>query len=95
MPAEDFSTKEMLLQLMTRVESLNIAMQEQRILLERHMQASLDRDGKISELKTDLDIGLESLDKRVGRLEKFQTKAMLIWSSAVIIVGFLVNKFLG
>lgn len=95
MLTEDFSTKEMLLQLMTRVESLNVAMQEQRILLERHMQASLDRDSKIVELKEDLDEGFFNMDKRVSKLEKFQTKAMLIWSSAVIVVGFLVNKFLG
>lgn len=94
MPAEDFTTKEMLLQVMTRIESLNVSMQEQRILLERHMEASISRDEKIDELKTDLDEGLASLDKRVGKLEKFQTKALLLWSIAVTVVGFFLNKFI-
>lgn len=93
--ADEFSTKEMLLQLMAKVESLNLAMQEQRILLEKHMEASLSRDEKIREIKEDLDTGLASLDIRVGKLEKFQIKAMLVWSIGVTAIGFLLNKFLG
>lgn len=88
--AEEFSTKELLIQLMTRVDSLNLSVQEQRILIERHMQSSLDRDGTIKELKVEVD----TIKVDVANLKSLATKAATLWAIVVTVVGFMLNKFL-
>lgn len=88
MPSDDFTTKEMLLQLMTRVESINIGMQEQRVLLERHMQASVSRDDTIKELKVEV----KTMKADVENLKSLATKAATVWAIAVTVIGFALNR---
>ena len=33
------------------------------------------------------------LEKKVEELEKFQTRALMLWSAAVVLVGWIINNF--
>lgn len=33
------------------------------------------------------------LEQKVEKLEKFQTKALMLWSAVVVLVGWIINNF--
>ena len=39
------------------------------------------------------DKRIVKLEEKVEELEKFQTKALVMWSVAVVLIGWIVNNF--
>ena len=87
--AEDFTTKEILIQLMTKVEALSVNQQQLNILVERYVLAGGERDHKMSELKEEVDV----IRKDVEGLKTLATKALVVWSIIITAAGFLINKY--
>jgi hypothetical protein len=67
---------------------------ELELLFKRIEEKLDDIKDDIKNTNTHFDVRLNSLDKRVTKLEGFQTKAMTVWALVVTLVGFVINRIL-
>lgn len=92
MPSENFSSKEILLQLMNKLDNLTTAVNKQDILLNTIHEASGARDEKIKDLK----IKFEELEDKVEELKSFNKILVAAWSAVVLFVSIfgrdLINR---
>ena len=93
--SDDFTQKEILLKVMSQVDSIQQSVTSQQLLLQKHIDASVTRDELIRQIKQDV----EKIEIRVGMLEGFKIKLAGIWLvvsfAGYFIVDFLYRKFLG
>jgi hypothetical protein len=90
MSNDNFSQKEILIQLMAKMEILTTSVNSQQVLLTSIAQASENRDAKLTELKTEL----QTVKEDVEQIKTWQTKAMTIWALLVFVVGLVANKLI-
>ena len=90
MSPDNFSQKEILIQLMSKVDLMTTAMNEQKVLLTGITEKSENRDTQISELKAEV----KELKLEVEALHDWQTKAMTLWALAVFAFGLIANKLI-
>jgi hypothetical protein len=94
MSNENFTQKDILLQMMTDVRETRKEIVDQRLLLTKHIEASASRDELIRQIKTDV----EKIELRVGKLENFKLRVVAIWSAISMAfyfgIDFLIKRFL-
>ena len=83
MTVDNFSQKEILIQLMTKVDIMTTAMNEQKVLLTGITERSESRDLKLSELKTELEIVKKDLEE----LKTFYTRIMTMWAAFMLLLS--------
>lgn len=88
MSGDNFTQKEILLQVMKELRELRVEMSDQRILLQTHINASVERDVKIAEIKKEVDDIKRDLDEVKG----FKVKVLTVWAVVVAIASFVANK---
>jgi len=90
MNPETFSQKEILLQLMSKMDAVSHAVNKQELLLTTINEASASRDEKIKELKTQvvvLENKVEELSDKVEALKSFNKTLLAFWSFVVLVVS--------
>jgi len=92
MSSENFTQKEILLQVMTELRDLRTEMGNQRILLQTHIEASNNRDVRIAQIEKKVSEIEVKLDGHDG----FQTKIMAIWGTVwslfTLFAVYLLNR---
>jgi len=96
---DNFSQKEILLQLMTKVDGLTNAVNKQELLLNTIHEASAGRDEKIKDLKEQvivLEDEVKTLTSKVEALKSFNKTIVAIWSGFILLISLfgkdLMNK---
>ncbi len=99
MPNDNFSQKEILLQLISKLDILTTAVYKQELLLNTIHEASASRDEKIKDLKAQvviLEDKVEALVSKVEALKSFNKVIVAIWSGFIIIISVfgrdIINK---
>jgi peptidoglycan hydrolase CwlO-like protein len=90
MESDSFSSKEILLQLMTKMDSIASAVSKQELLLNTIHEASAGRDEKIKDLRNDvktLQDEVITLTKRIESLKTFRTTVMAFWAAFVVFIS--------
>lgn len=90
MSDKELSQKDILLQMMTDVRETRKEIVDQRLLLTKHIEASVGRDELIREIKQDV----EKIEIRVGKLENFKVKLIAIWSAISVVIYFFIDLFI-
>lgn len=91
METDNFSYKEILLQLILKVDAVNMAVNKQELLLNTIHQASASRDEKISELKDKVVILEDTvvlLAEKIAELKTFNKTLLAIWSGFILFISF-------
>lgn len=95
MAGDDFSQKEILLRVMSQTDSIQKSLIKQELLLQQHIDASINRDELMREIKLDV----EKLELRVGSLEILKFKIAGMWLVVSFVgyfaIDFLYRKLLG
>ena len=99
MTSENFSQKEILLKLMSKVDMLTDAVNKQELLLTTIHGASASRDEKIKDLKDQvviLEDEVKILTSRVEGLKSFNKLIVAIWSGFILLISLfgkeLINR---
>lgn len=99
MPTDNFSQKEILLQLMLKVDNLTGAVNKQELLLNTIHEASAGRDEKIKDLKNQvivLEDEVKTLTEKVEGLKSFNKILVAIWSGFILFISMfgkdIINK---
>jgi chromosome segregation ATPase len=99
MDPETFSPKEILLQLMAKLDTLNYAVNKQELLLNTIHEASANRDEKIKDLKDQviiLEDEVKTLTGKVEALKSFNKTLVAIWSGFILLISMfgkeLINR---
>lgn len=99
MPNDNFSQKEILLQLISKLDILTTAVNKQELLLNTIHEASASRDEKIKDLKAQvviLEDKVEALVSKVEALKSFNKVIVAIWSGFIILISVfgrdIINK---
>jgi hypothetical protein len=90
MNGDNFSYKEMLITVMTKIDTLTIGVNKQELLLNSIHEASAGRDEKIKDLKRDvktLQDEVVTLTLKVQSLKAFNRNIVAIWSFVVVLVS--------
>lgn len=90
MPNDNFSQKEILLQLISKLDILTTAVNKQELLLNTIHEASASRDEKIKDLKAQvviLEDEVKALVSKVEALKSFNKIIVAIWSGFIIIIS--------
>jgi hypothetical protein len=89
MSEKEISQKDILLQMMTDVRETRKEIVDQRLLLTKHIEASVGRDELIREIKTDV----EKIEIRVGKLESFKLRIVATWSVISVFIYLAIDIF--
>ncbi len=99
MNPDTFSQKEILLQLMTKMDTLNHAVNKQELLLNTIHEASANRDEKIRELREQvvaLEKKVDNQSDKIQALKTFNKTIIAIWSGFILMISLfgrdLVNR---
>jgi archaellum component FlaC len=99
MPDDHFSPKEILLQIMTKMDKLTQAVNKQELLLNTIHEASAGRDEKIRDLKQQvviLEEEVKLLTTKVQSLKSFNKTLVAIWSGFILFISIfgrdLINR---
>jgi len=87
---DNFSQKEILLQLISKMDNLTTAVNKQELLLNTIHEASASRDEKIKDLETQvviLEDEVKALVSKVEALKSFNKVLVAIWSGFIIIIS--------
>ena len=87
---DNFSQKEILLQLISKLDTLTEAVNKQEILLTTIHSASASRDEKIKDLKEQviiLEDKVKTLTDRVESLGSFRTTVLAIWGGFILVIS--------
>lgn len=90
MSNDNFSQKEILLQLMSKVDNLNVSVNNQQLLLNTIHDASAGRDEKIRDLKEQvitLEDEVKILTEKVEGLKSFNKTIVAIWSGCILLLS--------
>lgn len=90
MNEENFSYKEMLIQVIGKIDGLAIAVNKQELLLNTIHEASAGRDEKIKDLKTQvviLEDEVKVLTSKVEALKSFNKTLLAIWSGFILFIS--------
>jgi chromosome segregation ATPase len=100
MSNDNFSQKEILLQLISKVDNLADTLNKQELLLNTIHEASANRDEKIKDLKDQviiLEEEVKTLTHKVEALKSFNKTIVAIWSGFILLVSMfgkdLINRF--
>ena len=69
---------------------MRVEISEHRVLMQTHMQASTERDYKISEIKRELDV----IKKDVEDVKGFKIKVLTVWAVSIAAASFIANRIL-
>lgn len=99
MNEDNFSAKEILLQLMIKVDGVISAVNKQELLLNTIHEASAGRDEKIKDLKVQvetLETEVKLLTEKVEGLKSFNKTIIALWSGFILFVSIfgkdLINR---
>lgn len=90
MPNDNFSQKEILLQLISKLDILTTAVNKQEPLLNTIHEASASRHEKIKDLKAQvviLEDEVKALVSKVEALKSFNKIIVAIWSGFIILIS--------
>ena len=90
MSDDNFSQKEILLQLISKVELLTISVNSQQLLLNTIHEASTVRDERMKDLKQQviiLEEEVKTLTTKVEALKSFNKTIVAIWSGFILLVS--------
>lgn len=99
MTADNFSHKEILIQVIAKLDNLAVAVSKQELLLNSIYEASAARDEKILELRNKVIILEDTvvvLSEKIEALKSFNKTLLAIWSGFILLVSIfgrdLINK---
>lgn len=87
---ENFSQKEILLQLMGKVDAITAKLANQELMLNTIHEASAGRDEKIKDLRADvqeLQTEVKELTDKVSALKAFNKTIVAIWSGFILFIS--------
>ena len=90
MENDNFSPKEILLQLMSKMDAVSTAVTKQELLLNSIHEASANRDEKIRDLKLEVKTLQEDVVKlttKVQSLKAFNRNIVGIWSALILFIS--------
>lgn len=90
MSDENFSYKEMLVQVMGKIDNLAAAVNKKELLLNSIHEASAGRDEKIKDLKVQvviLEEEVKTLTTKVEALKAFNKTLVAIWSAFILFIS--------
>jgi len=90
MTDDNFSPKEMLIQVLGKIDSLATAVSKQELLLNTIHEASAGRDEKIKDLKTQvvtLEDEVKILTEKVEALKSFNKIIISTWSGFILFIS--------
>ena len=90
MENDNFSPKEILLQLMSKMDAVSTAVNKQELLLNSIHEASASRDEKIRDLKLEVKTLQEDVVKlttKVQSLKAFNRNIVGIWSALILFIS--------
>jgi hypothetical protein len=90
MSEDNFSQKEMLIQVMSKIDGLALSVSKQELLLNTIHEASANRDEKIKDLKDQviiLEEEVKILTGRVEALKSFNKIIVAIWSGFILVIS--------
>lgn len=90
MTSDNFTQKEILLQVMKELRELRAEMSDQRVLLQTHINASVERDVKIADIKREID----EIKKDLEEVKGFKIKVLTVWAIGISIATFLANRII-
>ena len=90
MSGDNFTQKEILLQVMKELRELRGEMSDQRVLLKTHINASVERDLKIADIKREID----EIKKDLEEVKGFKIKVLTVWAISISVATFLANKII-
>jgi divalent metal cation (Fe/Co/Zn/Cd) transporter len=92
MSSDNFTQKEILLQVMTELRDLRTEMGNQRVLLQTHIEASNNRDAKIAHIEKKVD----DIETKIQDHDGFKTRIMtawgVVWSVVTLFAVYLLNR---
>ena len=86
---DKISQKDILLRMMDDVRETRKEITDQKVLLTKHVEASLERDKTMSEIKSNV----EKIEIRVGKLENFKVKLIAMWAVVSVLVYLALDTF--
>jgi len=92
MSSDNFTQKEILLQVMTELRDLRTEMGDQRVLLQTHIEASNNRDQKIAHIEKKVDEIEKQLDGHEGFKIRIMTAWGVVWSIFTLFAVYLLNR---
>jgi hypothetical protein len=90
MSSDNFTQKEILLQVMKELRELRSDVADQKILLQTHINASAERDLKIAELSRKMD----RVESEIEEMKGFKAKVLTVWAIGIFLATFLANKII-
>jgi predicted nucleic acid-binding Zn-ribbon protein len=88
--SDNFSQKEILLQLMSKVDTLNNSLTKQELLLNSINAATVARDEKIKDLRVEVKVlqdEMVTLTDKVSSLKAFNKTIVAIWSGFILLIS--------
>jgi archaellum component FlaC len=90
MAGDSFSQKEILIQLMGKVDTIGATLGKQELMLNTIHEASASRDEKIKDLKEqviNLEVKVEDLSAHVEALKSFNKVVLFAWGALVFLIS--------
>lgn len=93
MPDPQITTKELLLQLMKDNKELAQKVSDMNVLLQRHIEASENRDSHIARI----ELRLDGIEAKQDTQDAFRTRVLTIWGGVwsvfTLFAVYIVNRF--
>jgi hypothetical protein len=92
MANDNFSNKDILLQIMSEMRELRTEVGNQRVLLQTHIEASNNRDVRIGHIEKKIGEIEVELASHSGFRTKIMTTWGVVWSVFTLFAVYLVNR---